>query len=150
MGDLYTNILIYITAGETPEAYQVRAELDDGSRFHGGKFEIDLEELRALEFNPKAYGQELFSSLLNGPIRRAYDKISGRAESEAESQVRFRLWIDESAAELNALPWERLYHLHRGQEIPLTTSVQTPFSRYTGLEIAEAQPVTAPPLTFSL
>ena len=57
---------------------------------------------------------ELFDALFTGKIRRAYDKVTGRAEAEAKGRVRVCLWIDNGAAELHALPWERLYHITRG------------------------------------
>ena len=72
--------------------------------------------------DPEEYGLDLFYALFTGPIRRAYDRVAGRAEAENEGRVRVRLWIDDEAAELHALPWERLYHLLRGRPVPVSTS----------------------------
>ncbi len=146
MNEAFTDILIQIGRQDQNGVYRTQATLDDGSHYRDGELRIDSEKLLASEFDPKAFGEELFYSLFGGPIRRAYDKVTGRAEAETEGRVRVRLWIDDSASELQAIPWERLYHTHRGQEIPLAVSVLTPFSRYTGLEIAEARPIVTPPL----
>ncbi len=146
MTQSWADILIYISPKEDDDSYPVTAKLDDGGHYRGGKLRLDMDNLLTQILDPQAYGLELFYLLFNGPIRRAYDKITGRAEAESEGRVRVRLWIDEAAVELHAIPWERLYHTHRGQDVPLGTSTLTPFSRYTGLEIAEAKPVTTPPL----
>jgi formylglycine-generating enzyme required for sulfatase activity len=146
MADRYADILLHISAQTDAGVYPVEAGLDDGSRFQGGEMRVDPEKLRSLELDVQAFGMELFYALFSGPIRRAYDTASGRAQAEADGRLRVRLWIDQGAAELHAIPWERLYHTHRGQDVPLATSGGTPFSRYTGLEVAEAQPITQQPL----
>jgi hypothetical protein len=146
MAESYTGIRIYVGRRGAGGVYPVRAELDDGSVFDGGKLQIEMADLLAAILDPKEYGLDLFDALLNGPIRRAYDKVTGRAEAEAGGRVRVRLWIDDSAAELHAVPWERLYHIHRGQEVAMAASALTPFSRYTWLESAEAEAVTTRPL----
>jgi formylglycine-generating enzyme required for sulfatase activity len=145
--DPYAHIQIRIHAiDQAAGAYPVEATLDDGSHFGGGMLRIDMQYLLTHILDPEGYGLALFYSLFDGPIRRAYDKATGRAEAETEGRLRVRLWIDEGAAELHALPWERLYHPHKGQDVPLVTSTLTPFSRYTGLEIAEAPPVVQRPV----
>ena len=147
MSDEHTDILIRIRRwDEDSAAYPIEAELDDGSFFDGGELRLDQEALRAAESDPEKYGLDLFYALLSGPIRRAYDKATGRAEAQTEGRLRVRLWIDDDAAELHALPWERIYHVHRGQSVPLSISTLTPFSRYTGLEIPEPQPITTRPI----
>jgi formylglycine-generating enzyme required for sulfatase activity len=146
MSERWVDILIYIGPREDDGSYPVHAELDDGSHFRGGKLLLDMDSLLAHSLEPQAYGMDLFYALFNGPVRRAYDKITGRAEVETGGKVRVRMWIDQDAAELHALPWERLYHTHRGQDVPLATSALTPFSRYTALEIAQAKAITKPPL----
>jgi len=150
MSDEYTDILIHIRRwDENAGAYPVEAELDDGSFFYGGELRLDQQArqaLLAIELDPEKYGLELFQALFSEPIRRAYDKATGRAEAQTEGRLRVRLWIDDQAAELHALPWERLYHVHKGQPIPLATSTLTPFSRYTGLECPEPKPVTERPV----
>jgi len=150
MSDEHADILIRIHRwDEDAGAYPVEAELDDGSFFRDGALRLDQQVKQALlaaELDAEKYGLELFYALFSGPIRRAYDKASGRAEAQTEGRLRVRLWIDAAAAELHALPWEWLYHVHRGQPVPLATSTLTPFSRYTDLEIPEPQPITTRPV----
>ena len=147
MNEPFADLLIRIRAWDAAAgAYPVEAELDDGSAFQGGKLRLDMDRLRAVELDTAAYGEELFYALFDGPIRRAYDKATGRAEATTESRLRVRLWIDQEAAELHALPWERLYHTSRGVEVALASSALTPFSRYTGLEIPEPAPFTGQPI----
>ena len=143
----YTDIQIHIHQQDADSgAYPVEAALDDGSFFADGELFLDQQALLVSLVDAQTYGRELFTALFAGPIRRAYNKISGRAEAVAEGRVRVRLWIDDEAAELHALPWERLYHIHKGQFAPLATSALTPFSRYTGLELAEPDPLARHPL----
>jgi hypothetical protein len=147
MPDEYTCIQIRIRRqDEGSEVYTVEAELDDGSFFHGSELRLDRQALLVADRDPEEYGLELFYALFSGPVRRAYDLATGRAEAKTEGRLRVRLWIDDSAAELHALPWERLYHMHRGQTLPLSTSKLTPFSRYTGLPIPDPQPITMRPI----
>ncbi|MSR84794.1 MAG: tetratricopeptide repeat protein, partial [Candidatus Latescibacteria bacterium] len=145
MPDMYTDILIHIEAAKENGAYGVSADLDDGSHF-AGELRLDRQRLLLAQLDGEGYGLDLFDALIAGPIRRAYDKVTGRAEAEAEGRVRVRLWIDERAAELHALPWERLYHMHKGQPLPLAVSTLTPFSRFTALEAAEGLPVAERPI----
>lgn len=148
MSELYTNIRIYIGPRRDEDGYPVRAELDDGSVFDDGNLSFSMEDTRSAAVDPREYGLYLFDALFAGSIRRAYDKVTGRADAEAGGRVRIRLWIDDRAAELHAVPWERLYHIYRGREVALTASVFTPFSRYTGLEIPEGEVVREHPLRF--
>ena len=143
----YAYILVRIRKkNETSGAYPVEATLDDGSQFLDGELRVDMKKLLSAQIDAETYGMELFDALFTGKIRRAYDKVTGRAESEAKGRVRVCLWIDDGAAELHALPWERLYHIHKGHPVPLATSTLTPFSRFTGLEIAEPDPVRERPV----
>ncbi|MEJ2211142.1 MAG: CHAT domain-containing protein, partial [Anaerolineae bacterium] len=143
----FTGITIRIGARkETADTYPVEATLDDGGHFDGGEFHLDMEALLPIMLEPEQYGLSLFYSLFAGPIRRAYDQALGRALADTEGRLRVRLWIDDDAPELHALPWERIYHPHRGRPVPLATSAQTPFSRYTALEIPDPEPLTASPI----
>lgn len=147
MPDEYSDILIRIGAWDDEAgAYPVEATLDDGSFFGDGEMRLDRQALLLADLDPQKYGLELFDALFSGPIRHAYDKATGRAEAQTGGRLRVRLWIDDDAAELHALPWERLYHIHHGQPVPLAASALTPFSRYTGLEIPEPQPIAARPI----
>jgi WD40 repeat protein len=149
MADAYTDILIRIFPIEEPSgAYPVEAELDDGSRFTGGQLKLDRQGLLAQELNPETYGQSLFNALFpaGGDLRRAYDKATGIAEAKTGGRLRVRLWVDDDAVELHAIPWERIYHPHKGRLVPLGASTLTPFSRYTSLEIREPLPLTETPI----
>ncbi len=128
------------------EFYPVEARLDDGSHFAGGELRLDLQKLSSGARTVEAYGLDLFDALCAGPIRRAFDRASGRAEAETAGRLRIRLWIDASAVELHAVPWERLFYLQRGQPTALAASTFTPFSRYVGLELPEAIPVRERPI----
>jgi hypothetical protein len=141
MDEHFTDLLIRIGPWSVSAgAYPVEAATDDGAAFQGGHLRLDWDQLRALDLDAAAYGMELFYALCDGPIRRAYDKATGRAEAASEGRLRVRLWIDPEAAELHAVPWERLYHTSRGVETALASSALTSFSRYSGLEIPEPAP----------
>jgi len=146
MGLAYGDLLIRVRAwDQDQEHYPVEAALDDGSVFKDA-LRLDVAALRMVEPHAEAYGLALFNALFSGRIRTAYETAIARAEALTEGRVRVRLWIDDGAVELHALPWERLYHMHGGHALPLTTSEATPFSRYTGLELPEPPPVRARPL----
>jgi HEAT repeat protein len=145
----FVDIQIRIRAlNEATGAYPVEASLDDGSHFGYGELRLDRQALLEAALDPKEYGLGLFYALFSGSIRRAYDQSTGRAQAETEGRLRVRLWIDSDATELHALSWERMVHLHKGQPVPLSTSALTPFSRYTGLEIPDPQPITDRPIRF--
>jgi WD40 repeat protein len=151
MTQTYTDLLLRIFPfDEREQCYPVEAELDDGSRFTGGRLRLDREALLAVELDPKAYGLLLFNALFAGDIRRAYDKATGIAEVQSGGRLRVRLWVDNEAVELHALAWERLYHLYRGRAVPLTTSTLTPFSRYTSLEMRDPPPVSETPVRMAI
>ena len=71
---------------------------------------------------------------------------TGRAEASTRAGCACTCKSPRKAAELHALPWERLYHIHRGQAIPLATSTRTPFSRYTAMEAATPPPLRERPV----
>lgn len=147
MADAYTDLLIRIfPALAGGDVYPVEAELDDGSRFTGGELKLDRQALLSLELDSSAYGVALFNALFAGDIRRAYDKATGQAEATTNGRLRVRLWVDDDAVELHALAWERLYHQHKGQLVPLGASTLTPFSRYTSLETREPAPIAETPI----
>lgn len=146
MSETYTRLTLSIrpAAGER-HVHAVEAELDDGRVFRG-ELAIDHEELLAASPDPEAYGLLLFKALFRDRIRDAYTAAVQLAESETEKRLRIRLEIDQAAPELHALPWERLYHIHRGRLIPLAATALTPFSRYTPLEIADPEPLDKRPV----
>ena len=147
MTDAYTDLLVRIFPyDERTLSYPVEAGMEDGSRFTGGQLKLDRQALLALQLEAEAYGMALFNALFAGDIRRAYDKATGAAEATTGGRLRVRLWIDNAAVELHAIPWERIYHLHRGRAVPLGASTLTPLSRYTSLEIREPPPVAETPI----
>lgn len=147
MAEAYTDLQIRIYPyDERAQAYPVEAELGDGSRYTGGQLKLDRQALLAQQLNAEAYGMALFNALFAGDIRRAYDKATGAAEVESGGRLRVRLWVDDEAVELHAIPWERLYHLHKGNTVPLGASTLTPLSRYTSLEAREPAPIPDTPI----
>lgn len=147
MAEEHTDMLIHIRRwDEKAQTYPVEATLGDGDFFSGGELRLDQQALLAAQLESEAYGLELFYALFSGPIRRAYDKTTGRAEAETGGHLRVRLWIDAAATELHARPWERIYHVHKGQPVPLATSALTPFSRYVALPLSEPEPITTRPV----
>lgn len=137
-----TNLLIHIREKDGEGSYPVEAEMSDGSRFTGGRFKPDMEALHDAALDPEKYGETLFYALFDGPIRRAYDRALGRA---GDSVLRIQLWIDQKAASLHALNWERLHHVSQELAGPLATSAKTPFSRYFSLEQAHVAPISERP-----
>ncbi len=143
----YTDLLIRIHPwNETRQCYPVEAWLNDSIHFGDGAMSIDCSALEAMEDDVAAYGLALFNALFAGLVRRAYDRAVGYAEAHTDGQLRLRLWIAPQAPELHALIWERLHTSKYNRVSPLTATAQTPFSRYTGLEIAELPPITTRPL----
>ncbi|HQE92895.1 MAG TPA: CHAT domain-containing protein [Anaerolineae bacterium] len=143
----YTDLLVRIHArDEARQCYPVEAWMNEAVHFADGEMHIDHETLEATENTPVTYGQTLFYALFSGPIRRAYDRAIGYAEARTNGQLRLRLWIDPHAPELHALAWERLHFLKENTPSPMAATVQMPFSRYSGLEVAESMPITARPI----
>jgi len=111
-------------------AYGLEALADDG-RPVTGTLRLDQEALRTAEKDARRYGMALSDSLLAGDVGEAYLATLRRAESRERGRLRVRLRIDDEAAEIHAVAWERLHHLHRGRPIPVAVSQRTPFSRFT-------------------
>jgi hypothetical protein len=146
-----TDILIRIYPLDKAQGYYpVEAEIDDGSRFDDGQLRLSLQDLLQYETDPEAYGLALFQALFTGEMLRAYERATAIAETESNGSLRVRLWVDEDAVELHAVPWERMYHIHKGTPVPLGASALTPFSRYTSLETSEPEPITEEPLRMLL
>ncbi len=147
MADGYTEIEIQVRAKDaTAGTYPVAAELDDGAFFKGGAMRLEPSSLLQLALDPEPFGMMLFSALFSGDVRTAYQQATGRAQAEHDGRLRVRLWIDDGAAELHAIPWERLYHFHDGRMVALATSAQTPFSRFAKLPIGRPEPLRRAPV----
>jgi hypothetical protein len=64
------------------------------------------------EQNAKDAGQRLFDALFQGPILGRFDEAVGRLSSRNDRAMRIKLQVDFDSpllAEVNSLPWERLY-----------------------------------------
>jgi hypothetical protein len=129
----------------TTPTYRVKALLSDGSEFGPADVHINREALLAARLEPERYGRTLFEALF-GPLGDAYSRAAGTVASAGAGRLRVRLRIDRDAAELHALPWERLHHPLQGQWVPLAASAHTPFSRYVGLPIEEPSPLDQLPV----
>jgi hypothetical protein len=143
----YFDLLIRIH-GFDPEiqANPVEALLGNDSHFEGGELHLDQDRLSAEETNPQEYGTILFDALFSGQIRDAYNQAVAYADIQTEKRIRVRLWIDNDAAELHGLVWERLHHRAQGAMFPLAASSEMPFSRYTGLTTSEPDPIAERPV----
>lgn len=130
-----TDLLLRIKT-QAEGVYPVEAIVDggDGGHYTGGQLRVAVNDFVPLALDSEKYGKKLFEALFTGEIRRAYDKAAAKAEADPASHLRVRVWIDNAAAELHTLNWERLYHQYRGQVAPLAVSAGTPLSRYTPLE----------------
>ena len=85
------------------QGYPVSIKLDDGRDFGPGFLSPDI-----LPWTPSGNaaqdGKKLFDALFAAPkLREAWGLARGA------EQCRVRLWIDPSAPELHALPWEYLH-----------------------------------------
>lgn len=125
--------------------YPVRAKLDNGQAF-SGELVLDWAALLGDTLDPEAYGLRLFKALFHENIRDAYTAARQLAKYQTEERLRIQIEIDQGAPELHALPWERLYHIQRGQLIPLAATADTPFSRYTALPIEDPEPLRERPV----
>ncbi len=142
----HTDLLIRIhPRDDAQQCYPVEALMNGTVHFAGGEMRLNQAALQAIENDVPAYGLALFDALFSGAIRRAYDRAIGTAETRG-GQLRLRLWIDPHAPELHALLWERLHELRQNTVTLLSTAAQTPFSRYTGLEITAPAPISIRPI----
>jgi CHAT domain-containing protein len=145
MAERFQDFLIRVRGLGPSGSYPVESEAGDGSRSQGD-LRFDPQSLLGLQLDPTAYGLSLFEALFSGPIARTYEQAIGQARAETGGRLRVRLWIEPQAAELHAIPWERLYHSPQGQAIPLATSATNPFSRYTALDARDPEPVPTRPI----
>jgi HEAT repeat protein len=143
----YTDLLVRVhPRNDARQGYPVEAWMNGTVHYANGEMRLDRSALQTIENDVTAYGLALFDALFSGPIRRAYDRAAGMAETHIGGQLRLRLWIDPQAIELHALLWERLHRPRQDTASPLTAATNTPFSRYTGLEIAAPAPIGVRPI----
>ncbi|MCP4701425.1 MAG: hypothetical protein GY862_31905, partial [Gammaproteobacteria bacterium] len=89
---------------------------------------FDFAALRALELDPRAYGEALSAALWQSPeAARFYAQVKSSLES-AGLFLRLRLFVGPDAPELHALRWELLHEPEGGG--PLRFSEKLLFSRY--------------------
>ena len=138
----YTDLLLRIGAPRpNAAAPSVEAIIDRDSLFYGGTLDLDEQQLLAAEADNQAYGQILMKALFSEPIQRAFDRAAAKAKASTDGRLRIRLQIDDEVARLQAYRWERTSQMFDGQAAPLSTATRTPFSRFTGLEEASAEPL---------
>lgn len=144
IAETYTDIEIHILGGSNG-VYPVHANLSDGASF-AGEFRPDRSVLLAAEQDAETYSECLSRALFAGNIDKAYFRAQTVAEVNTQGRLRLRLWIDNAAAELQALRWEHLCYWRDNVPYRLATSTNHPFSRYFGLSAADPEPLVTTPL----
>jgi hypothetical protein len=146
MNEAHVDCRIRIQAiDEDRQLYPVEAEIElpdqkEPLSFRDGWFDLDEKGLALDKLNLEAYGKRLYDALFDGPVDDAYMQALSYAQMKSAGRLRLRLEIDRAAPELHALRWETLHPANRRQLEPLATDAQTPFSRYTPLNIPKATP----------
>ncbi len=145
MNEAHVGLKIRIQAFDDDEQmYPVEAEIiSPGSGsifFRDGWFALDAHGLGLDELDLEAYGKRLYDDLFDGPTDDAYKQALTYAHLETDGRLRLQLEIDQDAPELQVVRWETLHADDRRQLEPLAVNTQTPFSRYTALNIPEAEP----------
>lgn len=119
------------------KGYPVEFTLNGQQEFHPGILAPEILPWVS-SGSPDADGQRLFEMLLDDrALRGAWSEARG-----CSPQRRIRLRIDPGAAELHSLPWELLNE----EQVMLSASAQTPFSRYLPVALpwgstAEERPI---------
>ncbi len=135
----YTDLEIHIFRSGDEGRYAVTAELDGEGKSSGVLQMGPGERQKLLEApNPEAYGLALFDALFTGKVFAAYTTARERARAQTGGRLRLRLWIDDNAADLHALVWERLHDRHEDGAFCIATDANRPFSRYYGLQSPES------------
>lgn len=143
-----TDLLIRIRDCAKEEAgYPIEAMLADGSFFRSvSSLEKKKLKIAEIALDDVGYGRQLYEALFNGWIAHAYDLAQGIARERSGGRLRLRLWLDSADPFLAAIKWERLCHYQGERLLPVSVVSLTPFSRYTGLGIAEPQPIAKRPV----
>lgn len=130
-GGSWADVLVRIRALDPATGeYGVEVLAADG-RPVTGTLRLDLEALRNAELDARLYGTTLSDWLFAGNVGGTYREALRVAGSRHRGRLRVRLRIDDEAAEVHAVAWERLHHLLQGRTIPVAISQRTPFSRFT-------------------
>jgi len=141
----YRSLLIHVGGRGPDEAYPLEGRFGDGIRPRA-EMRVDLQALMASVADPERYGTLLSEAFFNGSLGEAYRSSLERSERRRGRRLRMQVWVDEAAPELQALSWERLYHVVRGSRIPVAITAATPFSRYTDLKLPQPIPVPTRPI----
>lgn len=91
--------------------------------------------------DPQAYGGELFRWLFQGTVAETFQNARSLASSPyrtltSELELRFRLWLDPDAPELETFNWESLWDPIRKEPL----SLRFAFSRYLRVEAPQSRP----------
>jgi hypothetical protein len=135
-----------IRVGRGAQDYSVEVTLDRGAGiplqvFGGGHMPLSVAEW-VPGGDVGRDGLELFEMLFRDEAVRKGWHV-GRGQAEFHGAVRrIRLRIDDSAAELSRLPWELLHE----EDVMLTATAATPFSRYLPVDRPWGQSVGAWPI----
>ncbi len=142
--ETYTDLELHITPRKKGR-YAITAELDGESKYRG-VLQMDAEERERLSVisDPGTYGLALFDAVFTGDIRAAYTTARERARAQTDARLRLRLWIDDEAADLHALVWERLHYRRDKGAFRVATDAKLPFSRYFSLQDDEAAAIAKP------
>lgn len=139
------NLSIFVMRDGT--AYRVLLQ-EDGSPLAQGRVQIDRQVLLEHEhaFSWDDYGSALFNNVLppESELGRAYQRLVGQVGASGTLRVQLVLFAD--APELQALPWERLFHRFASEPVALATAARTPFSRFLIATAADLPPVQERPL----
>ncbi len=146
MNDACVDLKLRIQAiDKDRQMYPVEAEIrlqgqQEPESFRGGWFDLDEQGLALNKLNLEEYGKCLYNDLFVGLVRDAYYKALTYAQTVTAGRLRLRLEIDQDAPELHVIRWETLHPGDQRQLEPIAINTQTPFSRYTALNMPEAMP----------
>lgn len=142
MEEVFENFDVHLRRAGEVGTYAAEIVVGSGRGATGEPFQLDQEGLLIHDLDPEAYGLQLFKSVFAGNLR---DVLLRETERTGQS-FRLRLWLDPRAPELHALPWERIYQIHRGTLVAFAASEKTPFSRFVQIDAEAPEPLRASPL----
>ncbi len=124
----YQTIDLRILARSAPNTpYTAEVDVVGWRAFRNLTVALDLDHLDSLEADPHAYGLALGRGVFDPTAcGDAYREIMAVFRGRGDG-LRVRLMVD--APDLQAIRWERMYHLFDGEWRPLSSTGATPFSR---------------------
>jgi len=150
VNDACVDLKIFIRAlDKERQEYPVEGEIilpgqQEPKPFDDGWFDLDEQGLALHKLDLEAYGKFLYKDLFLGPVRDAYHRALTYAQTMTAGRLRLRLEIDQDAPELHVIRWETLHPEDEHQLEPIAVNTQTPFSRYTSLDVTESPPAKYP------